>query len=94
MNSIFSYKNNQTKNVAYKKVKRILTPEYLSQFKIKNEVSYHDESFLIKAVGKGFELMISFQEKTVEVKLQLSLLYKPFQGKVYKIIKKELEKVL
>lgn len=88
------YSKVQDKDEAFQKVKAAITPETVERFKVKADFDYDDSSREIKAKGKGFELWMNFSENEAHVKLKLSMLLKPFHGKIMEGLEKQLKRVI
>ncbi len=88
------YTKTEGSDAAYNAAKGFLTPEMISNFKVKAAVDYQDSNKLINAKGKGFELNISFLDDAAEVTLKLSMLLRPVKGKVLSTIEKHLNSVV
>jgi hypothetical protein len=82
--------NNKTE--AYKAVKQAITPELLSKFQVKAEITHEED--LIKAKGKGFDLDLIFEEDHCGANLKLSFLLKPLKGKVLEGIEKQIKRIV
>lgn len=81
-------------NVAYAKVKEMITPEYIQKFQVKADINYDDAKKLVTAKGSGFTLQLCFLEKHCEVDLDLSFLLKPLKGKILEKIEAQVKKNL
>lgn len=90
----YSYSSIKSKKDAYQKVCSVITEEYISQFKIKSEITYDESNFAIKAKGKGFTLEIDFNDVECIVNLELSFLLKALKTKILNKVETELVKVL
>lgn len=91
---IVKYTQTQNQNEAYENVKKIVTPELLSKFKVKADITYNDSVKSINAKGKGFELNLNFLKDSVESDLNLSLLLRALKSKINSELEKELTKVV
>jgi hypothetical protein len=90
----YSYSSIKSKQDAYKKVCSVITEDYISQFKIKSEITYDESNFAIKANGKGFTLEIEFNDVECMVNLELSFLLRALKSKILNKVETELVKVL
>ncbi len=79
---------------AYKKVKELITPEYIQKFQVKADIKYDDSKKLVTAKGSGFTLELCFLEKHCEVDLDLSFLLKPLKGKILEKIEGQIKRNL
>jgi len=87
-------KYNKVKNQkeAYEVAKNEITQEYISKWNIPCDVSYDEGKCLVNAKGKGFSLVISFDDQAANVKLELSFLFKAFKKTVLEKIEHKLQK--
>ena len=81
-------------NVAYAKVKEMITPEYIQKFQVKADIKYDDAEKKVTAKGSGFTLELCFLEKHCEVDLDLSFLLKPLKSKILEKIEGQIKKNL
>ena len=81
-------------NVAYAKVKEMITPEYIQKFQVKADIKYDDAGKKVTAKGSGFTLELCFLEKHCEVDLDLSFLLKPLKSKILEKIEGQIKKNL
>lgn len=89
-----NYNLAKDKSEAYKMVEKAITPEYISKWKIKAQLSYETEKFIISAKGKGFKLVLDFKDSHLDVDLDVSFILKPLGKKFLKSINEELGKVV
>lgn len=89
-----NYKVANDKNEAYQLALKEITPEYVAKFNIPCEISNDESKNIIEATGKGFTLSILFTDSSAEVSLKLSLMLKPFKGKVLEKIQGKLERTV
>lgn len=92
MDLTVNYDKTNGKEEAYKAVKEAITPELLEKFQVKATLDYRDNEIL--ANGKGFDLLMAFDENSCDVKVTLSFLLKPLKGKVLSSIEKQLKRVI
>jgi len=88
------YNNCANAEEAYEKVKKSITAELISKFKVKADIDYTDLDKIFEAKGKGFNLKACFGEKQVDVDLSLSMFLKPVGKKVKEVLHKEMTKVV
>jgi hypothetical protein len=86
------YKQAKSKDEAYKIACEQITPDYVAKFNVKAEIAYDESRGLIKAVGKGFTLELSFKETQADVSLELSFLLKAFKKTILETIERKLNK--
>ena len=89
-----AYFQSNSAEEAYKKAKSKITPEYLSEAKVKGEIKYDDRSFSISSAGKGFSLTLVFKDSYVEGDLKLGLLLKAFRKKIIQELEKRLKETV
>jgi len=94
MSLAVDYKKTSSKDEAFSSVREVITPEYISKFKVKADVDYDESDKIITATGKGFTLVFSFDESQVGLDLKLSLMLKPLRGQIEGMMVKELKKVV
>lgn len=88
------YNNVTNADDAYKKVKTLITPEYIQKFQVKADVTYDDTKKKVTAKGSGFTLELCFFEQNCDVDLDLSFLLKPLKGKILEKIEGQIKKNL
>ena len=88
-----SYNKLKSNEEAFLKVKETITPEYISQFKVRPNLNYIEFS-VISAQGKGFKLDLVFEQDSVTIDLSLSFFLKALRGKIINKLERELKKVL
>ena len=89
------FQKSKDKNQAYHAVKGQITPFYLDKWKFKvDRLDYNEETCKIYAEGKKFRLSFFFSDTSVEVELDVSLIYRPFKASVLSKIESELRKVI
>ena len=81
-------------DLAYAKVKELITPEYIQKFQVKADIKYDDAKKLVTAKGTGFTLVLCFLEKHCEVDLDLSFLLKPLKTKILEKIEGQIKRNL
>ena len=79
---------------AFEKVRRIITPEYIAQFKVKAEVEERAEELTLIATGRGFTLKLMFLDEKTSIDLKLSFLLKGLKSRILKQIKDRVEDAL
>jgi len=92
MDLTVNYNHLNNKEEAYAAVKESVTPELLSKFQVKAELDYQEDKIVAK--GKGFKLIMSFEDNACTVKVELSFLLKPLKKKVLEGIEKQLIRVV
>ncbi|MBY0412555.1 MAG: polyhydroxyalkanoic acid system family protein [Bdellovibrionales bacterium] len=88
------YKQLTNSDEAYKKVKELITPEYIQKFQVKADMLYDDAAKKVTAKGAGFKLELCFFDKHCDVDLDLSFLLKPLKGKILEKIEGQIKKNL
>ncbi|MCT4640874.1 MAG: polyhydroxyalkanoic acid system family protein [Bacteriovoracaceae bacterium] len=88
------YANITSRDQAYSTVKENITEETIARFKVKADITYQDDSKVIGAKGKGFELKVEFTDDKAIANLDLSFLLKPIKGKIVEGLTKQLSRVL
>lgn len=88
------YKQLANSDEAYKKVKELITPEYIAKFQVKADIAYDDAKKKVTAKGPGFTLELCFFDKHCDVDLDLSFLLKPLKGKILEKIEGQIKKNL
>ena len=88
------YKNVTNADDAYKKVKELITPEYIQKFQVKADITYDDAKKTVSAKGSGFKLDLCFEEKHCDLDLDLSFLLKPLKGTILEKIEGQIKKNL
>lgn len=81
------------KKLAYDAAKKVI-PEAISKFGVKADVKLNDSDTSLSAKGTGFEVSVRFEDKHVEVKMDLSFLLKPMKGKILEVLEKQIKKVV
>jgi len=94
MGEKISYKKSKDATSAFNSVKNNITPKTLAKFKVEAKVDYDDSLLRIKAHGKGFEMNFSFDDRSLELDLTLSLILRPLKGKILDMVKRELINVV
>lgn len=92
MDLIVDYNKAKDSAEAFEIVKNYLTPANLERFKVKSSFDYRPDKGEIEAHGKGFSMLMRFNEGDVEVTLKLSLFMKAFKAKILASIEKLLKK--
>ncbi|MGB0454221.1 MAG: hypothetical protein ACPGJV_10965, partial [Bacteriovoracaceae bacterium] len=59
---VVNYSHTDNSEDAYTKAKAEVTPEYVAKYNVKADVNFDDSKKEIKAIGKGFEMTLSFGE--------------------------------
>jgi hypothetical protein len=88
------YKQVTNADEAYKKVKELITPEYIAKFQVKADIAYNDAAKTVTAKGSGFKLDLCFLEQHCDLDLDLSFLLKPLKGKILEKIEGQIKKNL
>jgi hypothetical protein len=88
------YKEVTNAEEAYRKVKQLITPEYIQKFQVKADITYDDAAKRVSAKGSGFKLDLCFLEKHCDLDLDLSFLLKPLKGKILEKIEGQIKKNL
>lgn len=86
------YSKLSTKEEAYKEACALITPEYISKWKVKADIAYDEANHKLKATGKGFTLELVFTDTDAQVKCDLSLMLKPFKKTVLDTIEGKLQR--
>lgn len=89
-----NYQNMTNADDAFKKVKSIITPEYIEKFQVKADVSYDEVAKKVKAVGTGFTLELGFFPDHCNVDIDLSFLLRPLKSKILEKIEGQIKKNL
>lgn len=93
MDLTVNYEKVSTQADAFNAVKGQITPELVAKFNVKADFTYNEPSMIV-AKGKGFELIMNFNETTATVDLKLGMLLKAFKGKVLESVDKQMRRVL
>jgi hypothetical protein len=88
------YNNITNSDDAYKKVKALITPEYIQKFQVKADITYDDVGKKVTAKGSGFKLDLCFFDQHCDLDLDLSFLLKPLKGKILEKIEGQIKKNL
>lgn len=88
------YKQLANSDQAYKKVKELITPEYIQKFQVKADIKYDDAAKKVTAKGSGFTLELCFFDQHCDVDLDLSFLLKPLKSKILEKIEGQIKKNL
>lgn len=86
------YSNLSSDQEAYELAAKIITPEYISKWKVKAKVDMNDQKKCITATGKGFTLTLEFKENAAVVNCDLSFMLKAFKGSILDAISTKLKK--
>ncbi|MAF79085.1 MAG: hypothetical protein CME63_11735 [Halobacteriovoraceae bacterium] len=86
-----SYNHTSNQTEAYKAACEQITPDYIAKWNMKADISYNEPKSIV-AEGKGFTLTLNFTDSAVEVACKLSLMLKPFKGKVLDTVENKLKK--
>ena len=89
-----AYKQVADKDEAFEKIKQVITPAYLAQFKVQTDIQYDKKSYCMTGKGKGFTLNLSFQDDHLDVDLELAFLLKAFKPKILASIEEQVDKVI
>lgn len=89
-----NYQNVTNKEEAFQAVKNSITEETLAKFKVTANIQANENTKTILADGKGFKLSMIFHDDAVEVDLDLSMMLKPFKGKVLGTIESMVKKAV
>lgn len=87
-----NYNQAKDKDDAFARAKARITPEYVAKFQVKADIDYDESAGKMTAKGKGFTLTLNFDDSSVGVNLDVSLLLRPLKGKIVDKIKRELER--
>jgi hypothetical protein len=87
---------NQVTNAddAYKKVRALITPEYIEKFQVKADLVYDDVAKKVTAKGTGFTLVLCFLQDHCDLDLDLSFLLRPLKGKIMEKLEGQIKKNL
>jgi hypothetical protein len=86
-----SYNHTSNKDEAYKAACEQITPDYIEKWNMKADIKYTEPDSIV-AEGKGFTLALNFTDSAVEVTCTLSLMLRPFKGKVLDTVENKLKK--
>ncbi len=86
-----NYNHTSNKTDAYSAAREQITPDYIAKWNMKADIAYNEPNS-ITAEGKGFTLTLNFTDSAVEVSCKLSLMLKPFKGKVLDTVEYKLKK--
>jgi len=89
-----NYSNVTNADDAFRKVKTLITPEYIEKFQVTADVSYDEAQKKVKAKGTGFTLELSFFPEHCNVDLDLSFLLRPLKSKIIEKIEGQIKKNL
>lgn len=92
MDASVPYSKSANKEEAFENAKSQITPEYIEKFKVKADIDYDKDGGVICATGKGFELRLVFTDSETQVAAKMSLLLRPFKGKIIETIERKLQK--
>lgn len=79
---------------AFNEVEAFLKGDGLSIIPVKPHFKFLKEQNLILAEGSGFKITAKFENEFVDIKIDLSFLYKAFGNKVKTILETQLKKKL
>ena len=90
---VITYKKCTSRAEALKNLKGTMLKEMLKTFQVKADITDNgvDE---MKVKGKGFNVVVNFNESDLHVSCKLSLFLRPFKGKIEHILKKEILKFI
>jgi hypothetical protein len=88
------YKKTKSQDEAFQKVKALITPDYLSKFHVKVDLTFDEIKRYAVATGQGFKLTMKFFDAHCEVDLDLSLLLRPLKTTILGKIEHQIEKNL
>jgi hypothetical protein len=74
-----NYVKTSNKEEAYQSVKENITPETIAKYQVQAELTYNADEII--AAGKGFKLVMSFDDSKANVDLELAFLLKPLKKK-------------
>jgi len=94
MNFKVPYKISENAKEAFEVAQEKLDPNFLSQFKVKIELSVDEEKLIIKGKSRGFTVSFKFLERDCLVEFSLSLILRPLKSKIAKGLQKGLENLL
>ncbi|EQC48489.1 putative polyhydroxyalkanoic acid system protein [Bacteriovorax sp. BSW11_IV] len=94
MDLVVNYKKAASKEEGWDLAKAQITPEYVAKFNVKAEINYDRASGKIIATGKGFTLSLEFSDNDCKVGVELSLMLRPFKGKILEAVQNKLEKTV
>ena len=83
----------QSAEEAYNLARAQITPEYVAKFNVPADITYPGSN-VISAKGKGFELVLTFEEDQCLVDIDLSFFLKPVKGKVLETVENKLKKTV
>ncbi len=89
-----SYSQCKNEKDAFDKVKKTITADYLSRWRVDADLHYDEVLRRIKAKGPGFSLELRFSQDSCELLIEMGILLMPFKKKVSAEIISELEKVV
>ncbi|MBL7665703.1 MAG: polyhydroxyalkanoic acid system family protein [Bacteriovoracaceae bacterium] len=88
------YKTVKNSKEAFEAIKKNITVEEIEKYKVKAELKYDEDKKIIYASGSGFELVVKFLEKELELDLQLAFLLKPLKSKISDSLEHKFKKVV
>ncbi len=94
MKERYGYTKTTGREEAFPAAKLRITPQLLEKFKVNAEIDYDDDTYKILGEGKGFNIIISFDENDVELELRLSFFLKPLSKTIMKMLEKEILRVI
>ncbi|MBT7610960.1 MAG: hypothetical protein HN576_14455 [Bacteriovoracaceae bacterium] len=89
-----NYEKAKTQTEAFDLAINQITDEYIAKFNVKADVSYNKDEGTIKAKGKGFTLILNFDDNSVTIDLKLSFLLKPLRGKLMGTIENKIRRTV
>ena len=88
------YKQVQSKEEAYKKASKLISPEYLKKWNQKINLTCQEKDCIINAEGKGFSLTLTFKESKACVAIVLPLSLSLFKNIILTKVQEEFSKHL
>ena len=88
------YKTAKDREEAFRKIKNYITPALFAKYNINPQIEYRQESNLILAQGKGFDLKITFSEKDLGLDLNVGFFLTPFKQVILEKIEKEVRAIV
>ncbi len=88
------YKKAKSKEEAYKKIKKEITPKLLAKYNVDADIIYDDENCSIRAKGDSFSFDLDCYDDGIRGDLSLGFLLRPFKGKVLESLEKKLKRIV
>lgn len=86
------YTKSNNPDEAFEAAKGQITADYLQKWNVNADISYDKPAHKISAKGKGFDLSLTFKESETLLDVNLSLMLKPFKGKIVSTIEEKLKR--